>query len=309
MTGEGETYVTADDGCRLWTERSGVSAASVAAGSSADAAPDAAPGTAADPSEGVILCHGGPGFWDTLAPVAALLAEHGAVIRWDQRGGGRSQHQGPYTLARFIADLDAVRAAHGFERVTVVGHSWGASLALNYAWDHPERVRSLIYISGAGLSWGGDWRRQFNVNFLKAIAPHAAKFAALNALDRPTAGQEREADVLRLMTDFPDKRTARAHAERVLSPYFLSDPEVSRELNAELRTLIEADLIERTRALPQSLPALIIDGARDPRPRWAVDQLADALPNVVRVTLEESGHLPWLDEPAAFAAALHEFVS
>lgn len=288
MTGSGETYVVADDGCRLWTERSGAS--------------DAA-------SAGFVLCHGGPGFWDTLAPIAELLADYGPVIRWDQRGGGRSQHQGPYTIARFVADLDAVRAAHGFDHVTVVGHSWGAALALNYAWEHPERVRSLVYISGAGLSWGGDWRRHFSVNFLKAIAPHAAKFAALRTLDRPTAGQQRETDVLSLATDFPDKATARARAERLLSPYFVSDPEVNRVMNAELRTLIEADLIERCRALPVSMSTLIIDGALDLRPRWAVDSLAAALPDVTRVTLESSGHLPWLDEPAAFESALREFVS
>lgn len=299
MTAEAETYVTTDDNCRLWTERSGGSTASPT---------DAAENTEASTNEGFILCHGGPGFWDTLAPIADLLADYGPVIRWDQRGGGRSQHQGPYTLDRFIADVDAVRAAHGFDRVTLVGHSWGSALALNYTWDHPERVRSLIYISGAGLSWGGEWRRQFGVNFLKAMAPHAAKFGALNALDRPTAGQEREADSLRLLTDFPDKVTARAHIERLLSPYFLSDQEVNRALNAELRTLTEADLIERCRALPASMPVLIIDGARDPRPRWAVDPLAAVLPNVVRVTLESAGHLPWLDEPDAFAAAVREFV-
>lgn len=300
MTSATETYVTTDDGCRLWTERSGARPAPANA--------HAVPGAGPKPADGFILCHGGPGFWDTLAPVAAILADHGPVVRWDQRGGGRSQHQGPYTLARFLADLDAVRAAHGFERVTLVGHSWGASLALNYAWDHPGRVRSLIYVAGAGLAWGGEWRRQFSVNFLKAIAPHAAKFAALNALDRPTAGQEREADVLRLMTDFPDQATARARAERLLSPYFVSDPEVNPTLNAELRTLVEADLIKRCRALPASMPALIIDGARDLRPRRAVDSLAEALPDVTRVTLESSGHLPWLDEPAAFAAAVREFV-
>jgi proline iminopeptidase len=293
----GETYVTTDDGCRLWTARS-------------DSA-NSTNSTNADTSAGFILCHGGPGFWDTLGPIADLLVEygHGPVIRWDQRGGGRSEHQGPYTLGRFIADLDTVRAAHGLDRVTVVGHSWGASLALNYAWDHPERMRSLIYIAGAGLSWGGDWRRQFNVNFLKAMAPNAAKFAALAALERPTAGQQREADMLHLLIDLHDQARGRRHVEQLLSPYFLTDPDVSPTLTAELRALNEADLIKRTRALPASMPTLIVDGARDLRPRWAADSLAEALPNATRVTLEASGHLPWLDEPAAFAAALREFVA
>ncbi len=115
--------------------------------------------------------------------------------------------------------------------------------------------------------------------------------------------------MIKLQADFADQATAQAHVERLLSPYFISDPDVNRLLVAELRAMPEADLLERCRALPASMPTLIIDGARDPRPRWGVDSLADALPDVTRVTLEASGHLPWLDEPAAFAAAVHEFVS
>jgi proline iminopeptidase len=252
-----------------------------------------------------VLCHGGPGFWDTLAPIADLLSPHGPVIRWDQRGGGRSAHQGPYTLARFLHDLDTIRIAHSLDRVTVVGHSWGASLALQYAPAHPDRVRALIYIAGTGLSW--DWREEHKANWRAAMAPYAAKLAALDAIERPMVGQEREADLLRLAIDFADPSTAGPQAERLLSPYFRNDPEVNPTLNAEMRTLTESSLIERCRAL--TVPTLIIDGALDLRPRWAVDSLADALPNVTRVTLKSAGHLPWLDEPARFAAALSEFLN
>jgi len=288
-----ESFVVTDDGCRLWTARHETANA---ASEFAEAGPDSA----------AILCHGGPGFWDTLAPVAELLAEGGPAIRWDQRGGGRSQHQGPYTLHRFIADLDAVRSAHQVDRPVLVGHSWGASLALQYFLACPDRVRSLIYIAGVGLSW--DWRPEHNAASARALAPAAAKLAALRALARPTAGQQREEDVIRLLTEFPDRSAARGHVERLLSPYFVSDPAVNQALNAEMRGLTEADLIERCRALPESVPVLIIDGALDPRPRWAVDSLAAALPNVRRVTLTAAGHLPWLDSPAEFAAAIREFV-
>jgi proline iminopeptidase len=168
-------------------------------------------------------------------------------------------------------------------------------------------VGALIYIAGTGLSW--DWRPQHNAAFAEAIAPHAAKFAALRALPRPTAGQQREEDVLRLLTEFRDPGTARGHVERLLSPYFLGDPAVNQELNAEMRGLAEADLIERCRALPASVPVLIVDGALDPRPRWAVDSLEAALPNVRRLTLASAGHLPWLDSPDEFAAGIRQFAS
>ncbi len=292
--------VITDDGCRLWT--SAVPAVPAApAATSEDTVPTSSP------SHGCVLVHGGPGFWDTLAPIADVLSRcgQGPAIRWDQRGSGRSERRGPYALARFIADLDAVRDAYGLDRVAVVGHSWGASLGLQYAFAHPERVSHLIYISGIGLSW--DWRRRHGANALARLAPYAAKLAALHALERPMAGQQREADLVRIAVDFPELAAGFAHAQRLLSPYFVSDPAVNPTLNAEMRNLAEADLIERCTALPASLPVLVVDGARDLRPRWSVDSLAAALPNVTRVALEAAGHLPWLDEPDHFAAVIRDF--
>ena len=52
-------------------------------------------------------------------------------------------------------------------------------------------------------------------------------------------------------------------------------------------------------ARPVEVPVLIVDGAKDIRPRSAVDSLAEALPNVTRVSLAEAAHLPWLDDPEA----------
>ncbi|HEX9268629.1 MAG TPA: alpha/beta fold hydrolase [Candidatus Limnocylindria bacterium] len=120
-----------DDGVRLWAATDG---------------PAGAPG--------LVLCHGGPGLWDYLEPFAVLLAGTARGIRYDQRGCGRSGGAaGPYTLERFVEDIDAVRRAAGFERWIAGGHSWGATLALHYALAHPDRVEGLLYVSGVGLDW------------------------------------------------------------------------------------------------------------------------------------------------------------
>ncbi|WP_410601325.1 alpha/beta fold hydrolase [Amycolatopsis sp. lyj-90] len=81
------------------------------------------------------------------------------LIRWDQRGAGRSDPRGPYTLDRMVADVDAVREWHGLDRVVVLGHSWGAHLGLLYALARPERVSALVYVSGVGP--GHDWHAEF----------------------------------------------------------------------------------------------------------------------------------------------------
>ncbi len=65
----------------------------------------------------VVLCHGGPGLWDYLGDLAALLEDDCTVIRFEQRGCGRSAGQagGPFTLAQAVDDLEQVRQALGFE--------------------------------------------------------------------------------------------------------------------------------------------------------------------------------------------------
>src|SRR5688500_7941878 len=96
----------------------------------------------------LVMLHGGPGMWDYLGAVAALVEDVATVYRYDQRGCGRSPGRGPYDLATALADLDAVRSAWGVERWTVFGHSWGATLALAYALTHGERTTGLVYVSG-----------------------------------------------------------------------------------------------------------------------------------------------------------------
>jgi proline iminopeptidase len=251
-----------------------------------------------------VFCHGGPGYWDTLGPLAALIDGRGPMVRWDQRGGGRSQWQGPYSVARFVADLDAVRAHHGFETVTLVGHSWGATLALMYALEHGSRVRRLMYVSGNGL--GHSWRAERDANTRAAVEPYAARIAALEAAAGRTAEQERELWRFRVAAEFPDRERALEFAASLVEELFDEDDEVNPAIVRELRSWPEAGLVERCARL--AVPTLIVDGAADLRPRWAVDSLAEALPRCTRVSLAGAGHYPWLDRPAELGAALRGFL-
>jgi proline iminopeptidase len=99
----------------------------------------------------LVLCHGGPGLWDYLEPLARLVDDVLFVHRYDQRGCGRSAGDGPYTVTQFLADLDWVRHAAGQASWWVGGHSWGAELALRYALAYPGRTRGVVYIGSTGI--------------------------------------------------------------------------------------------------------------------------------------------------------------
>ena len=251
-----------------------------------------------------MLCHGGPGLWDMFADLAAMLADLRTVHRWDQRGCGRSQPGGPYSIDRSVADLDAVRRHSGAERVALLGHSWGAQLALRYALDHPDRVSRLVYLSGTGLS-ADSWRDAFHAASDRRLGADAARIRELEA---GSAADQREAAVLRWSADFADPARAREHAETMATPWFPINREANRAINDEVRRdWHEGELVAACRRL--TVPTLILEGAEDLRPRWAVDSLAAALPAVTRVTLAGVGHLPWIEAPAPTAAALRAFLA
>jgi len=264
--------VRADDNCRLWT-------------------------AAAGHGKPLVMCHGGPGLWDMTGALADRLAADLRVIRWDQRGCGRSERRGPYSMARCAADLDAVIGPR--TEAALFGHSWGATLALRYALDHPDRVSALVYACGTGLGW--TWREPFGQAISARLAPHRARIEELRA-----QGREREATVLQWSADFEDGHE-QEHAEEMATPWFGINHDCFREIWSELqRTWREDELIAECQKL--EVPVLIIDGERDLRPRWAVDSLARALPRVTRVTIPEAGHIPWLEAPEEVTGPLRDFL-
>src|SRR4051812_43362619 len=99
-----------------------------------------------------VVLHGGPGsgatpWWRTFFDPARY-----AVTLLDQRGRGRSRPHASepdvdlsvVTTAHLVADVEALRAHHGVERWLVFGGSWGSTLGLAYAVEHPERVTELV---------------------------------------------------------------------------------------------------------------------------------------------------------------------
>ena len=271
--------VAVDDGCRLWTATTGVGAP-------------------------LVLCHGGPGLWDYLSPVAAMLDDSYTVHRWDQRGSGRSSVTPPYSIERFVADLDALRSHFGYECWIVGGHSWGASLALHYALAHPRRTRALVYISGTGIGHG--WRHRSQDERTRRLRADGAerRWRDLDSRER-TDAEERELCILTWMTDYADMALGRAAAEAMLADGYLPNYVVNRALSA--RALDEARMIERCRGL--AVPILIVHGDADPRPTWALDSLVAALPDVTRVVIEGAGHAVWDEAPEAFRDSLRSFLA
>jgi len=128
----------------------------------------------------VILVHGGPGFNSFyLKPLEALGSDR-PVIRYDQLGAGKS---GPltdtskFTIAHFVGELDSLRASLGYDKVHILGHSWGTILAYEYYKAHPEHVASIVFGSACLDIPAYEKRAQSLVATLSDSAQKAIKLA------------------------------------------------------------------------------------------------------------------------------------
>lgn len=108
-----------------------------------------------------MLCNGGPGCCDYLEPVAEMLDDMAKVIRFEQRGCGRSDPAPPYDIETCLADLESIRTAYNVDRWIIGGHSWGADLALLYTLEHSSRVAGLVCIAGGRMHSDRDWHTEY----------------------------------------------------------------------------------------------------------------------------------------------------
>lgn len=245
----------------------------------------------------VVLLHGGPGLWDYLDPLAALLDGEFTVVRFDQRGCGRSTgHDGPFTIEQAVDDTDQVRGALGFSRWAVAGHSWGAELALRYAARHPEQTTAVAYIAGVGA--GNGFKDAHVAELNRRLGPDRNRWAALSAIsagDR-TPAEERERCLLQWRTDFSPGSDAAGHALALWEtrpPGAVINTAANRKLWHDRET---EDL--RLAAARITCPVTMIFGNDDPRPWTASDSLLAALPYASRTVLRDAGHAPWAERPA-----------
>jgi proline iminopeptidase len=244
----------------------------------------------------VVCLHGGPGLWDYLAPLAALLDDMFTVVRFDQRGCGRSTGTGPFTIEQAVDDLDQIRACLGFDQWAVAGHSWGADLAICYAARHPDRVTAVAYIAGVGA--GNCFWDAYAAERDRRLGNDRERLAVLSAMpasDR-TRDEEREWCLLLWRPDFSPTSGAAEHALSLWDtrpPGAAVNETANRELWADRATEDPHQAADRV-----TCPVTMLFGTDDPRPWTASDSLLAALPNARRIVLNGAGHAPWAERPA-----------
>ena len=128
----------------------------------------------------VIVIHGGPGMdQGYLLPGMAALAKKHQVVFYDQLGCGRSTatviDESHITINSFVEDIETLRKALKFEKVTIVGHSWGGMLAMYYAVKYPKNIKKLVLMNTVASSGIHDFVEELE----KRTLPSAGEFEKL----------------------------------------------------------------------------------------------------------------------------------
>ena len=256
----------------------------------------------------ILLLHGGPAAsHEYLLPQMLALAEENRLVTYDQRGGGRSRYDDDRAVIGWrdqVEDVGRVATELGVAPLTIVGYSWGGLLAMLYAVEasagrvQPPLAR-LALIDPAPVT------RVTRLAFEQELARRQAapEVAALRAELQASGLRERDADAYR------------QRAFEISVAGYFADPARARELTpfrvtgrvqqSIWQSLGDYDLRDALASV--RVPAIVLHGRQDPIPLSSSEEAARAL-GTTCVVMENSGHVPYVEQPAQLFPPLLAFL-
>ncbi len=247
----------------------------------------------------LIVIHGGPGAPGYMAPLARALADRFRVLEPLQRRGGDT----PLTVARHVADLDAVVSRCADGRPALVGHSWGAMLALAYAAEHADRIASAVLI-GCGTFDRASRDRLQATRATRMDGPLRERLARLpEEIQDPDERLTVHAELM-LPVDSCELVVSALEGER-------GDARGHRETWDDMLRL-QAEGVYPAAFAAIDVPVLMMHGIVDPHPgRLIRASLEPYLPSMEYREWERCGHYPWLEDAVRerFVAVLRDWLA
>ena len=277
----------------------------------------------------LILLHGGPGFTEMrlFRHFNASLEQRFTVVNWDQRGTGKSFDpkipKSSMTVEQFITDLDElvemVRKRLGSRKVSIFGHSWGSALGVLYAARFPDKVAAYV---GSGQI--GDWPAGELSSYAFVLAEldrrnNRTAVKELRAIGVPPHTAEKlwvQRTWLSRVAGLPGGMSMWDFGRIVLGgpeSSIFDLPSILRGFRFSLDAMwTEVSALNLNQAVPSlQMPVFFFLGRRDHQvPAQTSADYFNILtaPSKKLVWFQDSGHEPFVDEPAKFNAAMVEMV-
>jgi pimeloyl-ACP methyl ester carboxylesterase len=253
----------------------------------------------------VLLVHGMAGSSTSWLPAAADLTDHVTLVAPDLPGHGRSaKPRGDYSLGAQAGILRDLLVALGHDSATVVGHSLGGGIAMQLAYQHPERCERLVLVGAGGL--GAEV-----MPLLRAMTAPGAEYVLPVAF----------APFIRTSVE-----TVAGWAGRIGLQPSPSTIEMWRAYTSLIDADTRAAFLDTLRAvvdvhgqrvsahdrlyLARKLPALVVWGEDDAViPVEHAYEAHDAMPDSRLEVLPGCGHFAHCEDPRRFAAILLDFMA
>jgi pimeloyl-ACP methyl ester carboxylesterase len=252
----------------------------------------------------VVLVHGITGSSAQWAPVIPLLAERFTVIAPDMLGHGESaKPRGDYSLGAYATGIRDLLIALDHPKATVVGHSLGGGVAMQFAYQFPERSDRLVLVSSGGLG------AEVHLLLRAAALPGAE-------LVLPLLSARRVRAVVSALGELLDK--AHLHPGHDLAELAggigtLADSGARQAFLHTLRAVIDptGQRVSATDRLhlAEAMPSMVVWGERDPIiPVAHALSAHKAMPGSRLELLPDAGHFPQLDDPYRMSRLLIDFI-
>jgi pimeloyl-ACP methyl ester carboxylesterase len=245
----------------------------------------------------VIVVHGGPGACGSMAPIARGIADSFRVLEPFQSAVSA-------TVADHVADLHEVVESYARDTApALVGHSWGAMLALAYASAHPSSTGPIVLVCSGTFDFAA--RKQFSINLSERKKDEGARRRfelALQIADPNERFHELGKQTLELYSY--DLATTEQEIDE-------SEPGCRESTWDDMVRLQNEGVYPGSFAAIKS-PVLMLHGAEDPHPGEMIRaSLAPYIPQLEYREWERCGHYPWLEKSthAEFLSVLRNWLA
>jgi pimeloyl-ACP methyl ester carboxylesterase len=253
----------------------------------------------------VVLIHGVAGRSAQWDQIVALLAETRTVVAPDLLGHGESaKPRGDYSLGAHASGIRDLLVGLNIERASIVGHSLGGGIAMQFAYQFPERCERLVLVSSGGL--GEEVHPLLRAatlpgsEFVLPLLAHPRVLDVASLVPRVLGriGLRTRPDLTEMARGYQSLSNAEARSAFIHTLRGVIDP-TGQRINASDRLYLSS-----------KMPTLIVWGRRDRIIPVAHARPAhEGMPGSRLELFEDAGHFPQLDDPLRFARLLEEFFS
>lgn len=258
----------------------------------------------------LVTVHGGPGLGHAyLEPTGVLASEELEVIHYDQRGSGQSEagDLAKVNIGGAVEDLEALRAALGLDRMSLLGHSIGGHVAYLYAARYPDRMQSLVLFATAPPLDEDVANQMWRAMAARRTPEDDADQAAIQQSDEfkrrePTAV---ERYILNVYTPFFRDRATIGRVGFDLTPTSV-DSILNVGEEGFLASLPELDPLGSLSSI--RCPTVVVHAELDPTPEPFSRMLAATILGAEFALLKRASHFAFIEDREQFARVVGDFL-